>query len=95
MKNMKIVKSLEDSGFLIKGVAQTIENQTKKQKGGFFSILLCTLGARLLGNMLASKGMIRWSKKKKSQRGWEVFLVGEGVKATRQGWGTIRAELDF
>ena len=59
MKNMKIVKSLEDSGFLIKGVAQTIENQTKKQKGGFFGILLCTLGASLLGNMLASKGVIR------------------------------------
>ena len=34
-------------------------------------------------------------QKKKSQRGWEVFLVGEGVKATKQGWGTIRAELDF
>ena len=57
---------------------------------------MCTLGASLLGNMLASKDVIRWSKKKKkSQRGWEVFLVGEGVKATKQGWGTIRAELDF
>ena len=74
MKNMKIVKSLEDSGFLIKGVAQTIENQTKKQKGGFFSILLCTLGARLLGNMLASKGMIRWSKKKKKSKRMGSFL---------------------
>ena len=43
---MKIVKSLEDSGFLLKGVSETIQNDTKEQ-GGFLSILLGTLGANL------------------------------------------------
>ena len=46
---MKIVKSLEDSGLLIKGVSETIQNKAKEQKGGFLSMLLSTLGASLLG----------------------------------------------
>ena len=54
---MKIVKSLEDSGLLLNGVSETIQNETKEQKGGFLSILLGTLGASLLGNMLAGKGI--------------------------------------
>ena len=56
---MKIVKSLEKSGLLIKGVSETIKNEAKKQKGGFLSMLLGTLGASLLGNLLAGKGAIR------------------------------------
>ena len=56
---MKIVKSLEDSGLLLKGVSETIQNEAKEQKGGFFSALLGTLGASLLGNILAGKGMNR------------------------------------
>ena len=56
---MKIVKSLEDSGLLIKGVSETIQNEAKEQKRGFVSMLLGTLGASLLGNMLAGRGMIR------------------------------------
>ena len=56
---MKIVKSLEDSGLLSKGVSETIQNEAKEQKGGFLSMLLGTLGASLLGNMLAGKGIIR------------------------------------
>ena len=56
---MKIVKSLEKSGLLIKGVSETIKNEGKKQKGGFLSMLLGTLGASLLGNLLAGKGAIR------------------------------------
>ena len=59
---MKIVKSLEDSGLLSKGVSETIQNEAKGQKGGFFSMLLGTLGASLLGNMLAGKGKIRAGK---------------------------------
>ena len=39
---MKIVKSLEDSGLLLKGVTETIENETKEQRGGFLSIILST-----------------------------------------------------
>ena len=56
---IKIVKSLEDSGLLLKGVSETIQNEAKEQKGGFLSMLLGTLGASLLGNILAGKGMNR------------------------------------
>ena len=56
---IKIVKSLEDSGLLLKGVSETIQKKAKKQKGGFLSMLLGTLGASLLGNILAGKGMNR------------------------------------
>ena len=48
---MKIVKSLEDSGLLIKRVRETIKNEAKEQKGGFFRISSSTLGASLLGNL--------------------------------------------
>ena len=56
---MKIVPTLEDSNILLKGVTRTIENETKEQKGGFLSMLLGTLGASLLRNMLAGKGIVR------------------------------------
>ena len=56
---MIIVKSLEQSGLLIKGISETIKNEAKEQKGGFLSMLLGTLGASLLGNLLAAKGTIR------------------------------------
>ena len=56
---MKIVISLEDSGLLLKWVSQTIQNEAKEQKRGFLSISLRTLGASLLGNMLAGKGITR------------------------------------
>ena len=42
---IKIVKSLENSGLLLKGVTETVQNKLKKKKGGFFSMLLGTLGA--------------------------------------------------
>ena len=48
---MKIVKLLEESGLLIKGVSQTIKNELKEQKGGFTGMLLGTLGASLLGQV--------------------------------------------
>ena len=56
---MKIVQALEDSNILLKGVTKTIKNETKDQKGGFLSMLLGTLGAILLWNLLAGKGIIR------------------------------------
>ena len=56
---LKIVKSLEDSGLLLEGVSETITNEAKEQKGGFLSMLLGTLGASLLRNMLSGKGVIR------------------------------------
>ena len=48
---MKIVQALEDSNIVLKGVTETIKNETKEQKGGFLSTLLGTLGASLLGNL--------------------------------------------
>ena len=56
---IKIIKSIEESGLLIKGVRETIKNEAKEQKCGFFSMLLDTLGASLLGNLLKGKGTIR------------------------------------
>ena len=56
---LKLVKSLEDSGLLLEGVTETIKNEAKEQKVGFLIMLLGTLGASLLGNMLSSKGVIR------------------------------------
>ena len=55
---MIIVRSLEESGLLIKGVSATIEIEEEKQKSGFLVMLLGTLGARLLGNMLVGKEVI-------------------------------------
>ena len=59
---MKIVKSLQESGFLIKGIRQTIKNKSKEQKGEFFSMLLGTLGVILLGNVLTGKETITGSE---------------------------------
>ena len=55
----KIVQSLEDSNILLKGVTQTIENETKEQKEKFLGMLLGTLGDSLLGNLLTGKGIVR------------------------------------
>ena len=60
---LKIVKSLEDSGVLLKGVSGTIQNEAKEQRGGFLSMLLGTLGTSSLGDILSKelsgKGVIR------------------------------------
>ena len=56
---MKILKSLEEAGLLTKGVSRTIQNEAKKQKGGFLGILVGTLDASFLGNILAGKEVIR------------------------------------
>ena len=54
-KIMKIIKSLADSGLLIKDTTQTIENKTKEERDTLLSMLLGTLDSNLLGNMLLSK----------------------------------------
>ena len=56
---LKIVKSLENSGLLLKGVSETIQHEAKEQRGGFLSMLLGTLDASLLGDILSGKGVIR------------------------------------
>ena len=52
---LKIVKSLEDSGVLLDRITETVKYEVKEQKGGFLSMLLGTLGASLLGNLLTKK----------------------------------------
>ena len=55
---MKIVNSLEESRLLLKGVSETIENEAEKQKWGLLVMILGTIGARLLGNILEGKKVI-------------------------------------
>ena len=64
---IKIVNCLEESGLLIKGVSETIKNEGKEQKGGFLGILLGTLGASLLGNLLSGKCTIRAGEEQSEQ----------------------------
>ena len=59
---IKIRKSLEESRLLIKAVSETIKNEAKEHKGGFLGMLIGTLGASLLGNLLTGKGTIRVSE---------------------------------
>ena len=66
---IKITKSL-DSGLLLKGVTESVQNKVKEQRGGFFCMLLGKLGASLLGNLLACKGMHR--------AGEGIVRAGEG-----------------
>ena len=84
---IKIIKSLEDSGLLLKGVTQSVQNEVKEQKGGFLSMLLGTLGASLLGNLLTGKGIYRAGKGKGINR------AGEGV--LRAGYGNHSSKMDF
>ena len=61
---IKMVKSLEVSGLFLKEVTESVQNEVKEQKGGFLSMLLGTLGASLLGNLLTGKGIHRAGKGK-------------------------------
>ena len=69
---IKIIKSLEDSGLLLKGVTETVQNEVKEQKGGFLSMLLGTLRASLLGNLFPGKG---------------IYIAGNGKAIVRAGYG--------
>ena len=55
---MKIVKPIAESGLLTKCVTKTTKNEVKDQKGWFIGMLLGTLDATLLGNLLTGKGAI-------------------------------------
>ena len=81
---IKILKYLEDSGLLSKGVTETVQNEVKEQKGGFLSMLLGTLSARLLGNILT---------------GQETNIAGKGRGINKAGEGIVRAgygnKMDF
>ena len=92
---LKIVKSLEDSGVSLKGVSETIQHEAKEQRGGFLSMLLGTLGASLLGDILSKglsgKGVIR-AGKGAIRAGEGTIRAGEGT--IRAGEGTVRAGYD-
>ena len=77
----KIVQALNDSNILLKGIAETIKNETKEQRGRFLSMLLGTRGASLLGNLLSGKGIVRAGYGNKK---------GKGI--ARAGYGN---EMDF
>ena len=83
---MKIVQAIEDSNVLLKGVTKTIKNEAKEQKGGFLSMLLGTLGASLLGNLLTGKGIVRAGSGNKKGKG--IVRAGSGNK---KGKGIVRA----
>ena len=75
---MKIIQAqaLENSNILIKGVTKTIKNKTKEQKEIFLSMVLGTLGASLLGNLLNGKGILRAGSKNKKGKG--ILRAGSG-----------------
>ena len=74
---IKILKSLEDSGLLIKGVTESFQNEVKENKGGFFSMLLGTLGASLFGNIVTGKGV--------NKKGKGMHRAGEGNLRAGEG----------
>ena len=77
-----ILKSLEDSGLLIKGFRETTQNEAKEQKGEFLSMLLGTLVARLIGNTLAGRGINRagYGSKDLRSKGDGIIRAGYGSK---------------
>ena len=75
---IKIVQALEDSNILLKGVTKTIKSETKKQKGGFLSMLLGTLGASLSENLSSGKRILRAGSRNKKGKG--VVRNGYGNK---------------
>ena len=85
---MKIIEALESSGILLKRVSKTIENETKEQRGGFLSMLLGTLGASSLGNLLTGgKGIMR--------AGDGIVRAGSGSVASRaKGDGSKKNNLN-
>ena len=75
-----MIKFLENSGVLLKGVSETIQHEAKEQREGFLSMLLGTLGASLLGDVLS-----------KGSSGKGVIRAGEGT--IRAGYGSKGSSL--
>ena len=81
---IEIVKSLENSGLLLEGVIETVQNEVKEQKGRFLSMLLGTLGAKLLGNLLTGRGIYR------AVKGKGINRADEGI--VRAGYGNNKTD---
>ena len=80
-EEMNDIMKIEDSNILLKGVTKTIKDKTKKPKGGFLSMLLVTLGASLLGNLLTGK---------------EIARAGSGKRIVKAGYGDhLQNKMDF
>ena len=73
---MKTIQAIKGSNNFLEGVSKTIKNERKEQKGGFLGMFLGTLGASLVGSILAGKGIVRAGFEKKK---------GKGAIAKRQG----------
>ena len=82
---MEIVQALEDSNILLKGVTKTIKNEAKEKKVGFLSKLFGTLGASVLGNILAEKGIVRAGSGDRKGKG--IVRGGSGKRIVRAGYG--------
>ena len=94
---IKIIQALGDSNILLKGVTKTIKNETKEQKGGFLTMLLGTLGASLLENLLAGKWILRAGSgtNKGNNKGKEILRAGSGTnKGNNKVKGIVRACFD-
>ena len=85
---IKLIQALEDSNILLKGVTKTIKNETKRQKGGFLSMLLGTLGAILLGYLSTGKGILTPGSRIKKCKG--NVRAGSG---NNKGKRTVRARI--
>ena len=81
---IKIVKSLEDSGLLLKGITESVQNEIKEQKGGFLSMLLGILGPSLLGNLLTGKGAFH-ARERVNKKGKGIHRAGEGIVRAGEG----------
>ena len=77
---IKIVKSLEDSDLLVKGITETFQNEIKDQKGRFLSMLLGTFGASLLRNHLTGSG---------------IYRAGKGKGVLRAGYENNNSKMNF
>ena len=86
MKELMIVQALEDSNILLKGVTKAIKNEAKEQKGGFLSMLLGTLRANLLGNLLTGKEIVRAPSGNKKGKG-----IGRAASGNKKGKRIVRA----
>ena len=97
---IKIVKSLDDSGLLLKGVTETVQNEVKEQKGGFRSALLVTLGASLLGDLIIGKAAIATSQGRGTYRagkgkGKGINRAGERIVTAGYGNNNNNNKMDF
>ena len=86
---IKIVQALKGSNILLKGVTETVKKETKAQKGRFLSMLLGTLGASFLGNLLTGKGIVRAGSGNNKGKG--IVRAGYGRPLS----SALQKQLDF